>query len=85
MISPARWFAKQYADLHGYFWLPCPRCGEYFGGHETGGGTYIYEIAYRPDGTPCGSSGKILCPNCPGEYYAEAVGPVYAGSLPKDW
>lgn len=23
-----------YAWLAGYFWLPCPICGEYFGGHE---------------------------------------------------
>jgi len=26
---------KAYANQHGYFWLPCPICGEYFGGHET--------------------------------------------------
>lgn len=29
-----RWFNKLYADVFGYFWLPCPRCGRYFGGHE---------------------------------------------------
>jgi len=23
-----------YAFIFAYFWLPCPRCGEYFGGHE---------------------------------------------------
>lgn len=23
-----------YAWLFGYFWLPCPVCGKYFGGHE---------------------------------------------------
>lgn len=23
-----------YAGLHGYFWLPCPICGNHFGGHE---------------------------------------------------
>lgn len=28
--------AKLYADLNGYFWLPCPICGEHFGGHEGG-------------------------------------------------
>jgi len=22
------------AYLGGYFWLPCPLCGQYFGGHE---------------------------------------------------
>lgn len=25
---------EDYANKHGYFWLPCPICGEYFGGHE---------------------------------------------------
>jgi hypothetical protein len=23
-----------YAALNGYFWLPCPICGQRFGGHE---------------------------------------------------
>lgn len=26
---------KLYANLFGYFWLPCPVCGEHFGGHEV--------------------------------------------------
>ena len=26
--------ARWWANAHGYFWLPCPRCGEMFGGHE---------------------------------------------------
>ncbi len=34
MKSPDRVAAKRYADEHGFFWLACPRCGEYFGGHE---------------------------------------------------
>ena len=25
---------KMYAALFGYFWLPCPVCGQMFGGHE---------------------------------------------------
>lgn len=33
-----RWFNKMYAKLRGYFWLPCPRCGQEFGGHEKGWG-----------------------------------------------
>jgi hypothetical protein len=24
----------------GYFWLPCPICGEFFGGHEPMGSWY---------------------------------------------
>lgn len=29
-----RFLNHAYAELHGYFWKPCPACGEYFGGHE---------------------------------------------------
>lgn len=29
-----RWAHKLYANFFGYFWLPCPICGEMFGGHE---------------------------------------------------
>ena len=28
---------KIYADLRGYFWMPCPLCHEMFGGHEKHG------------------------------------------------
>jgi len=28
---------KWYAKLNHYFWLPCPVCGRYFGGHEKHG------------------------------------------------
>src|SRR3990167_3991652 len=35
-----RWLNKQYADLRGYFWLPCKLCGEMFGGHEINGSLY---------------------------------------------
>ncbi len=26
-----------YAFLFGYFWRPCPECGDNFGGHENNG------------------------------------------------
>lgn len=29
-----RFYNMVYAFIFAYFWLPCPRCGEYFGGHE---------------------------------------------------
>ena len=29
-----RWLHRLYSELLGYFWLPCPLCGEMFGGHE---------------------------------------------------
>ena len=32
---------KVYARLMGHFWLPCPICGQMFGGHEWGGSLKI--------------------------------------------
>jgi hypothetical protein len=29
-----RWLNRLIAHLGGYFWMPCPLCGEMFGGHE---------------------------------------------------
>ena len=29
-----RFVHRAYAAFMGYFWLPCPLCGECFGGHE---------------------------------------------------
>ena len=36
-----RFFNKIYAYLLGYFWVSCPICGEYFGGHELLDGHFI--------------------------------------------
>ena len=30
-----RFYNKIYAKLFHYFWLPCPVCGRFFGGHEV--------------------------------------------------
>ena len=38
---PTRIPAMSYAKINGYFWLPCPICGEYFGGHEKHGDVNI--------------------------------------------
>ena len=35
-----RWMHYIYADVHGYFWIPCDFCGRNFGGHESGGTWY---------------------------------------------
>lgn len=33
---------KLYARLRGFFWLPCPLCGQMYGGHEARqGGVYL--------------------------------------------
>lgn len=61
------------ALLSGYFWLPCPRCGQMFGGHQVSerNGRVIYDDYHKPD--------KITCPKCPGIYRASkgTLGTVY--------
>lgn len=32
-----RWLNRLWAGFGGYFWIPCPLCGEDFGGHEWDG------------------------------------------------
>jgi len=53
---------RLYAAIFGYFWLPCPLCGEPFGGHEwedvDGKSSSIHladEPVYR---------GVGICPTC---------------------
>jgi hypothetical protein len=49
---------RLYAGAMRYFWLPCPICGEMFGGHET----EVTRGAYVPDHD--GSTGKMVCRRC---------------------
>lgn len=46
------WF---YAKTHGYFWLPCPICGNNFGGHEWKSGNDLMIGLGK---------GKGVCPDC---------------------
>lgn len=46
--------AQAYASTHGFFWLPCPLCGSYFGGHEWQDGHAI----------PSGENTQGVCPIC---------------------
>lgn len=50
-------YHKLYAKLNGYFWLPCPVCGEYFGGHESTGNSLMY--AFHEGGMPY--KGQLVC------------------------
>jgi hypothetical protein len=49
-----RWMHKWYAKTFGYFWLPCPLCGRYSGGHEWDG-TYLPISDFE---------GVGICPTC---------------------
>ncbi len=43
-----------YANLAGYFWLPCPLCKEMFGGHECNGANLMKSWGH----------GVAVCPAC---------------------
>ncbi len=47
-----------YAFLGGYFWLPCPLCGENFGGHEWHTHNENSSIMTSR------GTGEGVCPNC---------------------
>lgn len=51
---------KIWADFAGYFWLPCPLCGEMFGGHEW------KTSALNSTIMTSWHTGKGVCPNCHG-------------------
>ncbi len=48
-----RWVQRIIAQAGHYFWLPCPICGEDFGGHEWAGTLRIG-----------GGQGIGVCANC---------------------
>jgi len=69
-----RCFHEAYADLFGYFWLPCPYCGEPFGGHEIGNKQLVTMNHY------------CLCPDCTKHFihkYGFSDGKVVAVKLDK--
>lgn len=59
-----RWIQRWYARLFGYYWQPCPLCGEMFGGHEW----RSYELHGLPGTIPCPDRpegcGTGICPAC---------------------
>lgn len=48
---------EAFAKLRNYFWMPCPRCGKFFGGHEwRHGAAYSVQCEVHPPqghGTCC--------------------------------
>lgn len=57
-----RWLHRLYARLGGYFWVPCPLCGVYFGGHELRDRPGLSSTIPHPSGQP--GRGKGICPAC---------------------
>lgn len=57
MKNIIRGLHRIYAWWFGYFWRPCPVCGDYFGGHEV---DFVYSVASPDDPR----KGEVLCPPC---------------------
>lgn len=57
-----RRFNKRYAKSHGYFWLPCPLCGQHSGGHEWRRVDGRESSIPHPSGLPGMARG--ICPDC---------------------
>ncbi len=64
VLKEYRWLQHLYAELNGYFWIPCPLCGKYFGGHE-----WKDRKGHKSD-IPVGPRsgtihhGTAICPDC---------------------
>lgn len=57
IVKLPRIFHRIWAFMNVYFWLPCPLCGKYFGGHE------IYD-SFAQSIMTNHHSGKTVCPDC---------------------
>lgn len=51
---------KWWANKCGFFWIPCPRCTEEFGGHELPRGPHWA----MSEGQPNKMGGVVVCPDC---------------------
>lgn len=57
-----RWFAHFCAWQFGYFWLPCPSCGEMFGGMESSRSEHYDSVNAVYEGVVLRS--QVICPPC---------------------
>jgi len=58
---------RTYARLNDYFWLPCPLCGQAFGGHEWVPNNEYHTIETVP------GRGQCICPDCGAKREAKAL------------
>ena len=54
-----RYLNYLYARFFHYFWIVCPSCGEFFGGHEKKKSTLRHKGYIEIDGIK-----KIVCSGC---------------------
>lgn len=50
---------RAFAAVTGYFWLPCPLCKQYFGGHQWRDINGQSSVIENGEG-----SGTAICPDC---------------------
>ena len=58
-----RWFHRWWARFFGYFWIPCPVCGQPFGGHEWRMINGLASSVHVPDEEGYYSM-RGICPKC---------------------
>lgn len=63
--------AEMKARALGYFWLPCPLCGEEFAGQEWKLGPNGEAASVPAPGDP--HSGTAICPSCTAEGKGDAA------------
>lgn len=66
-------FRRALAAALGYFWLPCPRCGEMFAGFECGGTMYEKIEGREPGHLRLPGGGNGTCRFCPGTYWQDGT------------
>jgi hypothetical protein len=66
MINTMRLLNKLYANLFGYFWIPCPLCGNMFGGHEVNERT---KSIIKKNG----HGGIVICQKCSAKWTEVSV------------
>lgn len=64
----ARRIEEKYAHANGFFWLPCPVCGEPFGGHEVDWDAVHAFV----DSQDAPGYGALICPRCVGRHGGDA-------------
>ena len=59
---------QAYAFVTGFFWMPCPLCGQPFGGHEwrdiDGQPASVPDPSQPPPGPYAAFTSKGICPQC---------------------
>ena len=76
-------FFRCFMSVPFYFWAKCPRCGRWFGGHESGGSNGCRTTCWRCHGSigwyTVGPGGAMRSRYYDGAKWAgdEVVGPAY--------